>query len=107
MIRIFTLFIVIFSVTGTVWSMWLSSEIKNEDLKLKIINKEIIKIDERIRLAEAEWSFLTSAQNIEYLNNKYLKLKAIPIQDIKSITLDKTILSQKLNNSQNIIKEIN
>ena len=62
MMRIFTLFIIIFSVSGTVWSMWLSSEIKNEDLKLKSINKEIIQIDEQIRLAEAEWSFLTSSQ---------------------------------------------
>ena len=107
MMRIFTLFIIIFSVSGTVWSMWLSSEIKNEDLKLKSINKEIIQIDEQIRLAEAEWSFLTSSHNIEYLNNKYLKLKAIPILDIKSITNKNTILSQELNGSQNLIKEIN
>ena len=64
MMRIFIIFIIIFSVTGTVWSMWLSSEIKNEDLKLKIINKKILNIDEKIRLADAEWSFITSAKNI-------------------------------------------
>ncbi|MBT7076467.1 MAG: hypothetical protein HN930_01975 [Pelagibacterales bacterium] len=107
MMRIFIIFIIIFSVTGTVWSMWLSSEIKNEDLKLKIINKKILNIDEKIRLADAEWSFITSAKNIEYLNNKYLKLQAIPISDISSITLKKTILSEKTDKPKNIIKGIN
>ena len=107
MMRIFIIFIIIFSVTGTVWSMWLSSEIKNEDLKLKIINKKILNLDEKIRLADAEWSFITSAKNIEYLNNKYLKLQAIPISDISSITLKKTILSEKIDKPINIIKEIN
>jgi len=105
--RIFIIFIIIFSVTGTVWSMWLSSEIKNEDLKLKIINKKILNLDEKIRLADAEWSFITSAKNIEYLNNKYLKLQAIPISDISSITLKKTILSEKIDKPINIIKGIN
>ena len=105
--RIFIIFIIIFSVTGTVWSMWLSSEIKNEDLKLKIINKKILNLDEKIRLADAEWSFITSAKNIEYLNNKYLKLQAIPISDISSITLKKTILSEKTDKPKNIIKGIN
>ena len=107
MMRIFIIFIIIFSVTGTVWSMWLSSEIKNEDLKLKIINNKIINIDQKIRLADAEWSFITSAKNIEYLNNKYLKLQAIPISDISSITLKKTILSEKTDKPKNIIKGIN
>ncbi|MBT3940374.1 MAG: hypothetical protein HOF44_11785 [Pelagibacterales bacterium] len=107
MMRIFIIFIIIFSVTGTVWSMWLSSEIKNEDLKLKIINKKILNLDEKIRLADAEWSFITSAKNIEYLNNKYLKLQAIPISDISSITLKKTILSEKIDKPINIIKGIN
>ena len=107
MIRIFIIFIIIFSVTGTVWSMWLSSEIKNEDLKLKIINKKILNLDEKIRLADAEWSFITTAKNIEYLNNKYLKLQAIPISDISSITLKKTILSEKIDKPINIIKGIN
>ena len=105
--RIFIIFIIIFSVTGTVWSMWLSSEIKNEDLKLKIINKKILNLDEKIRLADTEWSFITSAKNIEYLNNKYLKLQAIPISDISSITLKKTILSEKIDKPINIIKGIN
>ena len=107
MIRIFTALIIIFSVSGTVWSMWLSSELKNEDLQLKILNNKIINIDEQIRLADAEWSFITSSKNIEYLNNKFLKLKAIPIRDILSITLTKTILTEAFDNSQTIIKEIN
>jgi len=107
MIRIFTAFIIIFSVSGTVWSMWLSSELKNEDLQLKILNNKIINIDEQIRLADAEWSFITSSKNIEYLNNKFLKLKTIPIRDISSITLTKTILTETFDKSQTIIKEIN
>ena len=107
MIRIFTAFIIIFSVSGTVWSMWLSSGIKNEDLQLKILNNKIINIDEKIRLADAEWSFITSSKNIEYLNNKFLKLKTIPIRDISSITLTKTILTETFDKSQTIIKEIN
>ena len=41
MMRFFTLFIIIFSVSGTVWSMWLSSELKNEDARLKIIKNKI------------------------------------------------------------------
>jgi hypothetical protein len=107
MMRIFTAFIIIFSVSGTVWSMWLSSGIKNEDLQLKILNNKIINIDEQIRLADAEWSFITSSKNIEYLNNKFLKLKIIPIRDISSITLTKTILTETFDKSQTIIKEIN
>ena len=104
--RIFIIFIIIFSVSGTVWSMWMSSEIKNEDLKLKNINNKILDIDEQIRLVEAEWAFLTSSKNLEYLNNKYLKLKAIPIKDISFAAL-KNNSSAKNDMFQNTIKEIN
>lgn len=107
MMRIFVAFIIIFSVSGTVWSMWLSSEIKNENAKLKIINTKIINIEEKIRLVDAEWSFITSAKNLEYLNNKYLKLKAIPIKDISFIAPKKMVLSNKVDKFQKIIKEIN
>ena len=107
MMRIFVAFIIIFSVSGTVWSMWLSSEIKNENTKLKIINTKIIKIEEKIRLVDAEWSFITSAKNLEYLNNKYLKLKAIPIIDISFIAPKKIVLSNKVDKLQKKIKEIN
>ena len=107
MMRIFVAFIIIFSVSGTVWSMWLSSEIKNENAKLKMINTKIINIEEKIRLVDAEWSFITSAKNLEYLNNKYLKLKAIPIKDISFIAPKKIVLSNKVDKFQKIIKEIN
>lgn len=107
MMRIFIAFIIIFSVSGTVWSMWLSSEIKNENTKLKIINTKIINIEEKIRLVDAEWSFITSAKNLEYLNNKYLKLKAIPIIDISFIAPKKIVLSNKVDKLQKKIKEIN
>ena len=40
MMRFFTLFIIIFSVSGTVWSMWLSSELKNDDIRLEIIKNK-------------------------------------------------------------------
>ena len=104
--RIFIIFIIIFSVSGTVWSMWMSSEIKNEDLKLKKINNKILDIDEKIRLVDAEWAFLTSSKNLEYLNSKYLKLKAMPIKDI-SFYIFKNNLGAKDNIFQNSIKEIN
>ena len=107
MMRIFVAFIIIFSVSGTVWSMWLSSEIKNENTKLKVINTKIINIEEKIRLVDAEWSFITSAKNLEYLNNKYLKLKAIPIIDISFIAPKKIVLSNKVDKFQKIIKEVN
>ena len=107
MMRIFFAFIIIFSVSGTVWSMWLSSEIKNENTKLKVINTKIINIEEKIRLVDAEWSFITSAKNLEYLNNKYLKLKAIPIIDISYITPKKIVQSNKADKFQKIIKELN
>tara|TARA_B110000858_G_scaffold82297_1_gene95381 strand:- start:450 stop:767 length:318 start_codon:yes stop_codon:yes gene_type:complete len=104
--RIFIIFIIIFSVSGTVWSMWMSGEIKNEDSKLKKINNKILDIDEKIRLVDAEWAYLTSSKNLEYLNSKYLKLKAMPIKDISFYTL-KNNLGAKDNIFQNSIKEIN
>jgi len=104
--RIFIIFIIIFSVSGTVWSMWMSGEIKNEDSKLKKINNKILDIDEKIRLVDAEWAFLTSSKNLEYLNSKYLKLKAMPIKDISFYIL-KNNLGAKDNIFQNSIKEIN
>jgi hypothetical protein len=104
--RIFIIFIIIFSVSGTVWSMWMSGEIKNEDSKLKKVNNKILDIDEKIRLVDAEWAFLTSSKNLEYLNSKYLKLKAMPIKDISFYTL-KNNLGAKDNIFQNLIKEIN
>ena len=104
--RIFIIFIIIFSVSGTVWSMWMSGEIKNEDSKLKKVNNKILDIDEKIRLVDAEWAYLTSSKNLEYLNNKYLKLKAMPIKDISFYTL-KNNLGAKDNIFQNSIKEIN
>ena len=104
--RIFIIFIIIFSVSGTVWSMWMSSEIKNEDSKLKKVNNKILDIDEKIRLVDAEWAFLTSSKNLEYLNSKYLKLKAMPIKDISFYIL-KNNLGAKDNIFQNSIKEIN
>ena len=107
MMRIFVAFIIIFSVSGTVWSMWLSSEIKNENTKLKIINTKIINIEEKIRLVDAEWSFITNAKNLEYLNNKYLKLKAIPIIDISIVKPKNIIQSNKIDKFQKITKEIN
>ena len=32
--------------------MWLSNELKNEELKLKIIKNQIIEIEEKIRLVD-------------------------------------------------------
>ena len=106
MMKFFIIFIIIFSVSGTVWSMWMSSEIKNEDLKLKNINNKILEIEEKIRLVDAEWTYLTSSKNLEYLNNKYLKLKAMPIKDISFSAL-KNNLNTNSDIFQNITKEIN
>ena len=47
MMRFFTIFIIIFSVTGTVWSMWLSSELKNEIATLK---NTIYYVKERVNI---------------------------------------------------------
>ena len=107
MMRFFTFFILIFSITGTVWSMWLSNELKNEELKLNIIKNKIIEIDEKIKLVDAEWSFITNAKNIEYLNNKYLKLKPLPLKDISFIKNKNTFSSEKLVNANFVAKEIN
>jgi hypothetical protein len=87
--------------------MWLSSELKNEELKLNNIKNKIIAIDEKIRLIDAEWSFITNAKNIEYLNNKYLKLKPVPLKDISFIKTNNEILSEKLVNSNYVSREIN
>ena len=107
MMRFFTIFIIIFSITGTVWSMWLSNELKNEELKLKLIKNQITDIDEKIRLVDAEWSFITNAKNIELLNNKYLKLEPIPLKDMSFIKSKNTILSEKLDNNNSVLKEFN
>ena len=107
MMRFFTFFILIFSITGTVWSMWLSNELKNEELKLNIIKNKIIEIDEKIKLVDAEWSFITNAKNIEYLNNKYLKLKPLPLKDISFIKNKNTFSSEKLDNINSVLKEVN
>ena len=107
MMRFLTIFIIIFSITGTVWSMWLSNELKNEELKLKIGKNKIIEIDEKIRLVDAEWSYLTNAKNIEFLNNKYLKLEPLPLKDISFIKTKNTIVSKKIDNVDPILKEVN
>ena len=73
---------------------------------MKKVNNKILDIDEKIRLVDAEWAFLTSSKNLEYLNSKYLKLKAMPIKDISFYTL-KNNLGAKDNIFQNSIKEIN
>tara|TARA_Y100001933_G_C18832203_1_gene493869 strand:- start:201 stop:464 length:264 start_codon:yes stop_codon:yes gene_type:complete len=87
--------------------MWLSNELKNEELKLKIIKNQIIDIEEKIKLVDAEWSFITNAKNIELLNNKYLKLEPIPLKDMSFIKSKNTILSEKLDNSNLVLKEVN
>jgi len=87
--------------------MWLSNELKNEELKLKIIKNQIIDIEEKIKLVDAEWSFITNAKNIELLNNKYLKLEPIPLKDMSFIKSKNTILSEKLDNNNSVLKEIN
>ena len=107
MMRFFTIFIIIFSITGTVLSMWLSNELKNEELKLKNIKNQIIDIDEKIKLVDAEWSFITNAKNIELLNNKYLNLEPIPLKDMSLIKAKNTILSEKLDNINSVLKEVN
>tara|TARA_Y100000768_G_scaffold160696_1_gene120114 strand:- start:525 stop:788 length:264 start_codon:yes stop_codon:yes gene_type:complete len=87
--------------------MWLSNELKNEELKLKIIKNQIIDIEEKIKLVDAEWSFITNAKNIELLNNKYLKLEPIPLKDMSFIKSKNTILSEKLDNNNSALKEVN
>lgn len=107
MMRFLTIFIIIFSISGTVWSMWLNNELKNEEKRLNIIKNKIIEIDEKIRLVDAEWSYLTNAKNIEVLNSKYLKLKPIPLKDISFIKTKNTILSKKLDSAESTLKELN
>ena len=88
MMRFFTIFIIIFSITGTVWSMWLSNELKNEELKLKNIKNQIIDIDEKIKLVDAEWSFITNAKNL-------------------NLEIASEYLLEKLDNINSVLKEVN
>ena len=64
--------------------MWLRSEIKSEEAKIRILDKKINKIEKKIELAEVEWSYITQAKNIELMNNKFLKLEPIPIVDLEN-----------------------
>ncbi len=54
-----------------------------------------------------KWSFITNAKNIELLNNKYLKLEPIPLKDMSFIKSKNTILSEKLDNNNSALKEVN
>tara|TARA_Y100000817_G_scaffold268358_1_gene225395 strand:+ start:399 stop:632 length:234 start_codon:yes stop_codon:yes gene_type:complete len=71
--------------------MWLRSEIKNEEVKIKELDKKIDEIEMKTELAEVEWSYITQSKNIELLNNKFLKLEPIPIVDIENYK-EKTML---------------
>ena len=92
--KIFTLIIVIFSISGTFWSMWLRSEIKNEEAKLKKIDNKLNYLDREIELADVEWIYITQAKNIEALNNKFLKLELIPIVDIEPYIRKDLVISK-------------
>ena len=46
-------------------------------------------------------------KNIEYLNNKYLKLKPLHLKDISFIKNKNTFSSEKLVNANFVAKEIN
>ena len=83
--------IIFFCISGTFWSMWLRSEIKNEEVKIKELDKKIDEIEMKTELAEVEWSYITQSKNIELLNNKFLKLEPIPIVDIENYK-EKTML---------------
>ena len=61
--RIFTMTIIVFSIFGTIWSMWLRSEIKEEEAKLRHIEKEISLLDYKLELTNVEWSYLTQPKN--------------------------------------------
>ena len=82
--KIFTFIIIFVCISGTFWSMWLRSEIKSEEAKIRILDKKINKIEKEIELAEVEWSYITQAKNIELMNNKFLKLEPIPIVDLEN-----------------------
>jgi len=92
--RIFTMIIIVFSIFGTIWSMWLRSEIKEEEVKLRHIEKEIGLLDYKLELANVEWSYLTQPKNIEKINNKFLKLEPIPIVDIKLYRKNDIVVSK-------------
>ena len=92
--RIFTLIIIVFSIFGTIWSMWLRSEIKDEEAKLKNIEKKISLLDYKLELANVEWSYVTQPKNIKKINNKFLKLEPIPIVDIKSYRKNDIVVSK-------------
>ena len=92
--RIFTFIIIVFSIFGTIWSMWLRSEIKDEEAKLKNIEKKISLLDYKLELANVEWSYVTQSKNIEEINNKFLKLEPIPIVDIKSYRKNDIVVSK-------------
>jgi len=92
--RIFTLIIIVFSIFGTIWSMWLRSEIKDEEAKLKNIEKEINLLDYKLKLANVEWSYITQPKNIERINSKFLKLEPIPIVNIKSYRKSDIVISK-------------
>ncbi len=92
--KIFTLVIVIFSISGTFWSMWLRSEIKNEEAKLKKIENKLSYLDREIELADVEWAYITQEKNIEALNNKFLKLEPIPIVDIEPYIRKDLVISK-------------
>ena len=92
--RVFTFIIIVFSIFGTIWSMWLRSEIKDEEAKLKNIEKKISLLDYKLELANVEWSYVTQSKNIEEINNKFLKLEPIPIVDIKSYRKNDIVVSK-------------
>ena len=74
--------------------MWLRSEIKDEEAKLKNIEKKISLLDYKLELANVEWSYVTQPKNIEKINNKFLKLEPIPIVDIKSYRKNDIVVSK-------------
>mgnify|MGYP001168096103 CR=1 FL=1 len=78
----FIFIVLFFCISGTFWSMWLRSEIKSEEAKIKKLENRIKEVEGQLELAEVEWSYITQAKNIEMLNNKYLKLDPIPIVDL-------------------------
>jgi len=92
--KIFTLAIIVFSISGTFWSMWLRSEIKDEEVKVKKIEKKLNILEQEIELADVEWNYITQAKNIETLNNKFLKLELIPIVDIEPYLRKDLVISK-------------
>jgi len=93
----YTFIIIFFCISGTFWSMWLRSEIKNEEVKIKELDKKIDEIEMKTELAEVEWSYITQSKNIELLNNKFLKLEPIPIVDIENYKEKRLLVSNNEN----------